>query len=72
MYDSIAPSTQNTEQQNPAEGNQDLHPDFNENYNISDDIEIPSADSNTEPLILNELQDDEYRHAVQKLNKEQK
>ena len=58
-YDSIAPSTKNIEQQDLAEGNQGLHPDFNENYNLSDDIGIPSADSNTEPLILNELQDDE-------------
>ena len=71
-YDSIAPSTQNIEQQDLAEGSQDLHPDFNENYNLSDDIGIPSAYSNTEPLILNELQDDEYRHMVQMLNKEQK
>ena len=71
-YDSIAPLTQNIEQQDQAQGNQDLHPDFNENYNLSDDIGIPSADSNTEPLILNELHDDEYRHMVQMLNKEQK
>ena len=71
-YDSIAPSTQNIEPQDLAEGNQDLHPDFKENYNLSDDIGIPSADSNTEPLILNELPDDEYRHMVEMLNKEQK
>ena len=36
------------------------------------DIGIASADSNTEPLILNELQGDDYRHMVQMLNKEQK
>ena len=60
-YDSIAPSPQNIELQDLAEGNKDLHPDFNENYNPSHDIGIPSADSNTEPLILNELQDDDYR-----------
>ena len=71
-YDSIAPSTQNIEQQDLAEGSKDLHPDFNENYNLSDVIGIASADSNTEPLILNELQDDDYRHMVQMLNKEQK
>ena len=39
---------------------------------MSDDIGIPSVDLNTEPLILNELQDNEYRHMVQMLNKEQK
>ena len=48
-YNSTAPSTKNMEQQDLAEGNQGLHPDFNENYNLSDDIGIPSADSNTEP-----------------------
>ena len=71
-YDSIATSTQNIEQQDLTEGNKDLHPDFIENYNLSGYIGIPSADSNTEPLILNELQDDDYRHMVQMLNKEQK
>ena len=71
-YDSIAPYTQSVEHQDQADGNKDLHPDFNENYNMSDDIGIPSVDLNTEPLILNELQDNEYRHMVQMLNKEQK
>ena len=69
-YDSIAPSTQNIKHQELAEGNKNLHPDFNENYNLPDDIGIPSADSNTEPLILNELQDDEYRHMVQMLKEQ--
>lgn len=49
-----------------------MYPDFNESYNLSDDIGIPSADLNTELLILNELSDDEYRQMVQTLNKEQK
>ena len=70
-YDNIAPCTESAEQQDRAEGDEDLHPDFNEAYNLSDDIGIPSVD-NTEPLLLNELQDDEYRSMVQKLNKEQK
>lgn len=48
-----------------------MHPDFNESYNLSDDLGIPSADLNTETLLINELQD-EYRHLVQILNKEQK
>ena len=39
---------------------------------MSDDIGIPSVDSNTEPLILNEMQDNEYRRMVQMLNREQK
>ena len=72
QYDMIAPSTQNVECQDEAEGNQDLQPDLNENYNLSDDIGIPSADLNHEPLVLNEMQDEDYRHMVQTLNKEQK
>ena len=38
---------------------------------MSDDIGILSADSNTEPLILNELENNEYRHLVQMLNKKE-
>ena len=71
-YDTIAPCTQNLEQQDIGEGNQDLHPDFNESYNLSDDLGIPSVDLHTEPLLMNELQDDEYRNLVQSLNKERK
>ena len=60
------------ERQHEAEGAQDLHPDFSENYDLSDDIGIPSTTSNNEQLILNELQDQDYRKMVQMLNKEQK
>ena len=72
QFDSIAPVTQNTELQDEDEGNQDLHPDLNEQYDISEDIGIPSTAQNNEPLILNEMQDDEYRGLVQSLNKKQK
>ena len=72
QYDLIAPSTQNVECQDGAEGNQDLQPDLNENFNLSDDIGIPSADLNHEPLVLNEMQDEDYRHIVQTLYREQK
>lgn len=71
-FDCIAPSTQSLELQDQAEGDQDLHPDFNETYNLSDDLGIPSVDSNTEGLIMNEQQDNEYRKMVQMLNNEQK
>ena len=71
QYDLIAPGTQDVEYQDNAEGNRDLQPDFND-YNLSDDIGIPSADMNHNPLILNELQDDDYRQMVQMLNKQQK
>lgn len=70
-FDEIAPCTQSLEQQDQAEGDRDLHPDFSGIYNLSDDLGIPSVD-NTESLIMNELPDDEYRHIVQTLNKEQK
>ena len=60
------------EYQDEAEGLQDMHPDFNEQYDLSDDVGIPSSVTNTEPLILNELQDQNYRQLVQTLNKKQK
>ena len=72
MYDTRAPCTQNIGDHDETEGDTDLHPDFNENYNLSDDIGIPSVDSNSKPLILNEMQDDEYRCMVQMLIREQK
>ena len=71
-FDSIAPYTQNIEYQDEAEGIQDLHPDLNESYDLSEDVGIPSAVESTEPLILNELQDQEYRQLVQTLNQKQK
>jgi len=71
-YDMIAPNTQNIELQDEAEGTQDLHPDLTESYDLSEDIGIPSTTAKTEQLILNEVPDDEYRHMVQILNKEQK
>ena len=71
-YDMIAPNTQNIELQDEAEGAQDLHPDLTESYDLSEDIGIPSTIANTEQLILNEVPDEEYRHMVQILNKEQK
>ncbi|CAB4004954.1 Hypothetical predicted protein [Paramuricea clavata] len=68
-YDLIAPGTQNIEHQD--EDAQELHPEFNETYDLSGDLVIPSAASNTEQLILHEEQD-VYRGMVQKLNREQK
>ena len=72
QFDSIAPFTQNIEYQDEYEGVHDLHPDFNENYDLSEDVGIPSVTTSTEPLILNELQDNDYRQLVQTLNKRQK
>ena len=57
QYDSIAPFTQDVEYQDEAVGDKDLHPDFNENYDLSDDVGIPSTVSSSEPLVLNEMQD---------------
>ena len=70
--DSIAPCTQSIEYQDEDKGLQDLHPDFNENYDLSEDDGIPSALTSSEPLILNELQDQNYRKLVQTLNRKQK
>ena len=72
QFDSIAPNTQHIELEDEAEGMEDLHPDFNESYDMSDDLGIPSTSLNNEPLVLNELPDDDYRQMVQTLNKEQK
>ena len=72
QFDSIAPVTQDNEAQDEDEGNQSLHPDLNEQYDMSEDIGIPSAAQNNEPFILNEMQDDKYRTMVQSLNKKQK
>ena len=73
-FDSVAPFTQNIEYQNEAEGLQDLHPDLNESYDLAEDVHvgIPSVVESTEPLVLNELQDQEYRQLVQTLNQKQK
>ena len=60
QFDSIAPVTQDTD------------PDLNEQYDMLEDIGIPSTAQNNEPLILHEMQDDEYRGMVQSLNKKQK
>ena len=72
QFDSIAPFTQNIEYQDEYKGVHDLQPDFNENYDLSEDVGIPSVTASTEPLILNELQDNDYRQLVQTLNKKQK
>ena len=72
QFDSIAPNTQHIELEDEAEGMEDLHPDFNESYDMSDDLGIPSTSLNNEPLVLNELPDDDYHQMVQTLNKEQK
>ena len=51
----------------------DTHPDLSEAFDhLSDNLGIPSTQQNNEPLILNEMQDDEYRGFVQMLNKKQR
>ena len=73
VYDTIAPVTQDVEQQDQDEGCIDTHPDLNEAfYHLSENLGIPSTTQNNEPLILNEMQDDEYRGLVQMLNKKQR
>ncbi len=70
VYDTIAPVTQNTERRDKDDGSTDTHPDLNEIYdNLSEILGIPSTQQNNEPLILDEMQDEEYRGLVQMLNK---
>ena len=72
-YDTIAPVTQDGERQDEDEGCTDTHSDLNETFDhLSDNLGIPSTQQNSEPLILNEMQDDEYRGLVQMLNKKQR
>ena len=71
-YDTIAPVTQDTERREENEGNADTHLDLNETYDVAEDLGIPARLSYNEPLILNEMEDDEYRRLVQMLNKKQK
>ena len=71
-FDTIAPNTQHTELQDQTEGLNDLHPEFNETYDLSEDIGITPHTANDDVLILNELPDQEYRQMVQKLKKQQK
>ena len=72
VFDTIAPVTQDTERQDEDEGNTDTHPYLNETYDLSEDLGIPSSLLNSEPIILNEMQDDEYRGLAQMLNKKQR
>jgi hypothetical protein len=72
VYDTIALITQDTERRDENEGNTDTHPDLNETYDVSEDLGIRSRLPNNEPLILNEMEDDEYRRLVQMLNKKQR
>ncbi len=53
-------------------GNTDTHSDLNESYDISEDLGTRSNSPNNEPLILNEMPDDEYQGLVQMLNKKQR
>ena len=69
-YDTIAPVTQDVECQDEDESCNDTHPDLNETFDhLSDNLGIPSTQQNNEPLILNEMPDDEYRELVQMLDK---
>jgi len=71
QFNLVTPNVQNIELQDNAEGTEDLHPDLSESYDLSDDLDIPSAALNNEPLILKELPDYYYRQMVQILKQEQ-
>ena len=72
-FDIIAPNTQHTELQDETEGANELHCDFNETYDLSEDIGIPPVlIASNDSLVFNEVEDQEYRNMVQLLNKGQK
>ena len=54
QHDLVAPIVQNAELQDKALENEDLHPNFNEQYDFSDDLGIPSTSCHNKPPILNE------------------
>ena len=48
------------------------HPDLNETFDhLSDNLGIPSTQQDNEPLILNEMPDDDYQGLLQMLDKKQ-
>ena len=67
LFDSVAPFTQNIQYKDKAKA-----VDFTENYDLSNDIGIPSTTTSHEPLILNEMQDQNYRQLVQTLKQKEK
>ncbi|XP_028417946.1 uncharacterized protein LOC114542642 [Dendronephthya gigantea] len=72
-FDTIAPVTQDVERHDQDQGCVDTHPDLNETFDhLAENLGIPSSLPNNEPLILNEMQDNEYRALVQMLNKKQR
>ena len=72
-HDTLASVTQDVERQDEDEGCTDTHPDLNETFDhLSDNLRIPSTQQNNEPLIWNEMPDDNYRSLVQMLNKKQR
>ena len=74
-FDTIAPNKQHTELQDETEGANEFHCDLNETYDlhVSEDIGIPPVlIASNDSLVLNEVEDQEYRKMVQLLNKGQK
>ena len=67
LFDSVAPFMQNIQYKDEAKA-----VDFTENYDLSNDIGIPSTTTSHEPLILNEMQDQNYRQLVQTLQQKEK
>ena len=74
MWDLMAPNTQHTElidsSDNIRETGNNLD-NGDQNYDLSDDLVIPSCSVVDQDAICNEMSDDEYRQAVRSLNNEQ-
>lgn len=60
QFDLNAPTTQDFQHEDEAEGSEDLHPD------LSDNTGIPYATSNVEPLVLNEMPDNDCKQLSKK------
>ena len=74
VWDLLAPNTQHTELIDSCQSIRETSNDSDngdQNYDLSDDLEIPSCSVVDQDAICNEMSDDEYRQAVRSLNNEQ-
>ena len=74
MWDLMAPNTQHRELIDSSHSIRETGHDLDngdQNYDLSDDLGIPSCSVVDQDTICNEISDDEYRQAVRSLNNEQ-
>ena len=74
LWDLVAPNTQHTELIDSSHSIRETSNDLDngdQNYDLSDDLGIPSCSIVDQDAVCNEMSDDEYRQAVRSLNNEQ-